>query len=279
VVAAQPEGEAVLRLGYLKDSPPFSYERNGAVGGYSIDICRRIAEVAINAKNYPYSAFEFEPVTAGNRFKMLNERKIDLLCEATTVTLERMREFDSTLYTFLSGVSFAYRVELRSMPLPELLSKQIGFLEGTTAKDFLANVQAKIPGIEMDLVNVHRVPDHFAGLKMLENEQIDAYFADREILLALTKIARSDFKLELEVSSEYLSYEPYALFTRRDAAGLLFLANRTLVELFKRSDDSIEAIFARHFEGKRMSPSLRELFRLQQIPVGRDPLHAPLVGQ
>jgi hypothetical protein len=112
------------------------------------------------------------------------------------------------------------------------------------------------------------VETHLNGLEAFQNGVINLYIADREILLALSRQARKE-KQQLIVSKNYYTIEPYALFIRTDDHQLRYVANLTLSEVFKKD---IHRIFDHNFPGKRMNDSLLQLFRLQQLLRGSDPL-------
>lgn len=108
--------DGVLSIGYRPDAPPFSFNKQTSLpglvrpAGYNVEICRQIAE-DIAAKYHRDHADEglsvqWVPVDAASRFTCLRNGHIDILCGTATVTLERMREFESSLFTFLTGASF-----------------------------------------------------------------------------------------------------------------------------------------------------------------------------
>jgi ABC-type amino acid transport substrate-binding protein len=312
--AAEAPGPKTLKLGVRSDCPPFSYydKFSRTYRGYSVDLCLEIARNAMAFSDY--QAYEIKEVTAQDRFQKLDKKDIDLLCEATTVTQERLRVFGSTLYTFVSGASLMYS--------PNAVSEDelvVGVLPGTTTEKAVRTILRRQTDIVRD--NIHdfgrykseSCPDyHWKSLDLFRNKKISVYIADREILLALSqraseenqkldreKIKKAQEKTEgdqeqqkkdredlasaekeqegsriprLMVSKNYYTIEPYALFTRRDDHQLSYLANRTLAEIFK---DDIDKIFHNNFPNKRMSESLRQLFRLQQLLRGGDPLKDP----
>ena len=62
----------------------------------------------------------------------------------------------------------------------------------------------------------------------------------------------------------------YALFTRSDDLDINYIANKTLSNLY--SSGEIENIFRNNFKGKMMSETLVQLFRMQILLIGKDPL-------
>src|ERR1700757_585844 len=79
---------ARLTFGYRADARPFSYtDELGKAAGYSVALCRRIADAVKAELNLPALAVEFVPVTSANRFDELQHGQIDLLCGTATPTL------------------------------------------------------------------------------------------------------------------------------------------------------------------------------------------------
>lgn len=267
---ATAEDARVLKLGVRDDCAPFSYHDPSAktYRGFSVDLC---LEIARNASAYMnYQGFVFEPVTARDRFKKLNsplpDEKIDILCEATTVTQQRMRRFSPTMYTFISGASLMY-----SSDIPRAQELKVGVLKGTTTEHQIREILEKQTDLDLGRFDGFKREDlqsHGDVLPAFRKGTINLYIADREILLALIREG-SEEKQRLIVSRNYYSIEPYALFLRVDDSELRYIANLTLSEIYK---SDIQRIFASNFPGKRMNDSLLQLYRLQQLLRGVDPL-------
>ena len=264
--------KTTLKLGHRIDSPPFSYVENKKPTGYSVNLCTRIGQAAMN--NGLYTNYKFIEVTAQDRFEKLNSEEIDILCEATTVTLARIRKFDSTFYTFLSGASFMYPANLNVTNEQDFSKKRIGVLKGTTTQNAMYDIifkktEVQEDGIQPRDLKLEEVETHHKSIELFKENIIDIYFADRDILLALRRRA-AKHGLRLQVSKKYFTNEPYALFIRKNTDDLLYIANKTLVELYRSGE--IRRIFAQHFPGFMMSRSLRDIFFFQSILDGKDPL-------
>jgi polar amino acid transport system substrate-binding protein/glutamate/aspartate transport system substrate-binding protein len=271
-LAESGTSKTTLKLGYRIDSPPFSYVKNNSPVGYSVNLCEKIGLAAI--KNELYTNYKFIEVTVQDRFEKLNTEEIDVLCEATTVTLARIQKFDSTFYTFLSGASFMYPANLTVNSEQDFSKKRIGVLKGTTTQNAMYDIIFKKTNVQEDGIKAQDlllkpVETHHKSIELFKKNEIDIYFADRDILLALRSLAANE-GLRLQVSKKYFTNEPYALFMRKNTDDLLYTANKTLVELFRSGD--IRLIFAQHFPGFIMSRSLRDIFFFQSILDGKDPL-------
>ena len=79
-----------LRIGHREDAPPFSFKTStGEVAGYTIELCRRIADDLKAELGLDAIEIEYVAVEAGNRFQAIADGEIDLLCGSTTATLSR----------------------------------------------------------------------------------------------------------------------------------------------------------------------------------------------
>ncbi len=341
--AASPFGEnGVLRLGFRTDAAPFSYCAastqeclaggcafktrlcpGGLVDGYSVRLCKRIYEALL--ADGKVSGVRVVPVSTqrdatDNRFKMLADKEIDILCGATTVTLERMRDFRATLFTFLSGASVIHSSKLSIDSVMDLQGLAVGVLNGTTTATMLEAVKAaagKEGAFSIVTVASHRVamdrlkqaidggrsgaaatavpideavtalpdfgakgdsppPTAAAGVGApsggrpgssqgdpAPDTPIDVYFADREILLWMTRDPQ--IRSRWTVSSSYFSFEPYALFLNRESAELQFEANIVLADLFGNQEE-LGQLFSDVFGRAATSDLLQAMFRIQRIP-------------
>ena len=260
----------ILKLGVRGDAPPFSYRESNESEfiGYSVEICEQIGLRA--QRQNKFDKFEFVTVTSESRFEDLRAKKVDILCGATTVTLDRIYKYSQTLYTFLSGASFMYQYPINQGDEQNKL--KVGVLRNTTTKEYLLGTIW--PKMRIDLKNLgfNNVDDfelvsgenHWETEKLFNQHKIDLYIADREILIALS---RNSKKGSYRVSQRYYSIEPYALFTRRDEVELLHIANTTLRDLYseKRQTGNIKEILRRNFPGQIFSSTLLQLFRLQRL--------------
>ncbi|MGH6961507.1 MAG: amino acid ABC transporter substrate-binding protein, partial [Dongiaceae bacterium] len=171
----------VFKIGYRTDAPPFSY--NSAIGepaGYIVDLCREAAAAAKEELGLKDLKVEYVTVTAEDRFDAVTSGRIDLLCEATTVTLARRKLVDFSLMTFIDGASVMVRSD-GPQSFKALAGHKIGVHAGTTTEDALRRTLADLK-VEAEVVPVE---DHADGVKRLGSGELAAYFADRAILTFL----------------------------------------------------------------------------------------------
>ena len=234
------ESRKAIVIGYRTDAYPLSFVGTGGQPeGYSIDLCRRIAEEAGKAVGIEKLELRFVPVSAEGRFDAVASGKVDIECGTTSTTLSRMAVVDFTLLTFVDGGSLLAKKGSAIHNVVGLVDETVGVVPGTTSEKALRQALAR------SYVNakVVEVVDHAAGLRALESGSISAYAADRIVLVGL--LAKSSNAANFELSTSQFSYEPYAFMVRRGDADFRLVANRALAKLY-RSDD-IAKVFGKWF--------------------------------
>ena len=248
----------VLKLGYRTDAAPYSYKNTlGEPAGYSVDLCRNIAAFTKTSLKLKEISIEYVPVTAENRFKAVQDGRIDILCGATTATLSRREMVDFSLGTFIDGASVML---MAGGPggFQDLAGKNVGVRGGTTTEEGLYETLKKLS------VNANVVPvkSHDEGLAKLEKGDLSAYFADRAILMFL--MASSPSAGQLRVSADYFSFEPYALAVKRGDNDFRLLVDTALSRLYRSG--GIVPIFRNSFGNAEPSDVLRSLYLVNALP-------------
>jgi ABC-type amino acid transport substrate-binding protein len=245
-------------IGYRPDAAPFSSKAaDGKPTGYSVQLCVEIANAVAKNAEIKGLKIQFAAVTAENRFTQLTGGKIDILCEGTSITIQRMATMDFTLETFVSGASLMLRADQKITNLSDLAGKKIGVLGKTTTAPAL-RVTLKQRKITAEVVEF---TSHDAGVAALEDKSVDAYFADRELLVGLQAGAKNP--KSLAVADDYMTNEPYALPIRQNDYRLKQIANLTLSRLYRNG--SIGDIFRAAFPGREPSSMLKALYILNGV--------------
>lgn len=236
----QIKSSKTIRLGYRDASIPFSFVGDDKQPrGFSIDLCKIVADDLAKQFKLDKLDVQWVPVTAQSRFEALKSGKIDLECGNSTQTLSRRADFDFSVMTFVDGAGLLFRKGEIPTNSDHLTGQRIVVVAGTTTEKALEALGASAK-LGAGLI---RVPDHAAAIKALADKQATAYAADRTILIT-TALASGHANL-FELSSAQFTYEPYGLMMRRDADFRLAV-DRSLARLYRSGE--IVPVFQRWFQ-------------------------------
>jgi glutamate/aspartate transport system substrate-binding protein len=122
-----------INLGFREAEPPMSFiDKNGAVVGYSIDLCDHIAAAVKKKLDRTDIAVSYVPVTAETRFDAIESGKIDILCGATTKTLGRSERVGFTQLTFVTGAALLSLDSAKVSNVAGLKGKRVAVVSNTT---------------------------------------------------------------------------------------------------------------------------------------------------
>jgi ABC-type amino acid transport substrate-binding protein len=247
-----------FKIGYREDAAPFAYKDElGEAAGYSVELCRAVAVDVKQALGLAEIKLEYVPVTTENRFQAIQDGRIDILCGATTQTLSRRELVDFSLFTFIDGAGVMLRAD-GPEDFEGLAGGKVGVRGATTTEEALRNTLASL-ALDAEVVTV---TSHQDGLAKLQAGEIQAYFADRAILLYLLLESGAE---DLQVSERQFTFEPYALALTRGDDDFRLLVDTTLSALYRSG--RIDEIFTAAFGPKaRQSGILRALYVINGLP-------------
>jgi ABC-type amino acid transport substrate-binding protein len=247
-----------IRLGVRTDATAFSYKNElGEPAGYTVELCRAIATDLKHHLDLADLTVEYVEVTTQDRFDAVTEGRIDLLCGATTVTLARRAIVDFSVPTFHTGMGVLFRADGPGS-FTELAGRTIGMRLGTTTEDVLERALADA-GLRATFVGLD---SHQDGVAALLDGSIDAYFADRAILLFLQ--VASDEPQQLRVSDRLFSHEPYALAMPLGDTEFRLAVDSAISRIFR--SQLLERIYAASFGDSQPGDVLRAVFLLSTLP-------------
>lgn len=247
-------------IGYRSDAQPYSYRNAaGEAAGYIVDLCRAVAEDLQESLGLAELTTSFVEVTAENRFEAVSSGEIDLLCEPTSVTLQRREKVDFSIATFVDGASVLYRSE-GPHSFEALKGHKVGVRGGTTTEEVLRAALSRM-NIEAEVVPL---TDHQDGIQQLQDGAIAAYFADRAILLFLL-FGNPEAARDLQLSDQFFTHETYGLALPRGDDDFRLAVDGTLARLYRTGE--VLPIFRRNF-GERALPSelLKAMFVINALP-------------
>jgi ABC-type amino acid transport substrate-binding protein len=229
----------VMTLGYIDGAAPFSFtDGNGEPQGYSVDLCRAVAEgVAAQLKRQGMKT-RWVKLTIQNRIDAVRQHKVDLECSTTTWTLSRQSLVDFSLVTFVDGGSLLVGAESATGRLQDLGGKRVAVIRGTTTEKALRAALGRYD-VKADVVTVEKRDE---GLALLREAQVEAFAADRTTLIGVVVMSRSgpgNFRL----LDQDFSIEQYALMLPRGDHDWRLAVNRQLARVYRSG--AIQDIYAR----------------------------------
>jgi ABC-type amino acid transport substrate-binding protein len=247
----------VFTIAYRADAKPYSYRtEQGQPAGYIVDLCREVAAAVAEAIGAQMK-IGYVVVQAGSRFAAVRDGQADILCDPSTVTLERREMVDFSLPTFLDGAGVMSREARPVDRFEDLLGRRVGVLAGTTTERVLRSALADLR-IEAAVTTVR---DHREGIRLLAADQIDAYFGDRAILSAfLSQEPMPGFR----VARQYFSLETYALALPRDDSAFRLLVDRTLARLYRSG--KVRTLLTKAFGRLKQDEMLEALIAIHALP-------------
>src|SRR5262245_12839919 len=125
---ARIQRDQTIVLGYNVAAPPFSSTgADGQPQGYSVDLCRAIAE-GIGKQLGTGLKTRWVPLTVQERLEAVRTRKVDLECGTTTWTLSRQAAVDFSLITFIDGGSVLTLAESPAARINDFGGRRIAVL-------------------------------------------------------------------------------------------------------------------------------------------------------
>ena len=254
------KASGAIALGYRVDARPFSYrDESGSPAGYSVQLCERIAEQVKTQLGLPSLKVNWVPVTLKDRFTDVQQGKIDLLCGADSVTLERRKQVAFSIPIFPGGIGAVLRADAPA-PLLELLAegkplahpiwrgspartilekKTFSAVAHTTSESWLADRLARF---ELDASTV-AVDSYDAGIQDVLDRRTDVLFGDLPILM--DAVRRSPSAQELVVLKRTFTYESLAIALAHGDEDLRLLVDQTLSRLFR--SEEFRALYTKWF--------------------------------
>lgn len=234
-----------LTFGYRVDARPLSYQdESGKPGGYSVALCEKIAEAVKTELGLPALAVDWVPVTSEERFRAVQEGRVDLLCGTDDATLARRKEVGFSIPIYLAGMGAVIREDAprglknvlegrkrvlliwRANPAAILEKQTFSVVAGSRGEQWL---DSRLEKFQID-AKIVPVQSYGAGVQAVLDRKADVFFAEHNILL--DAVQRSSAAEDLDVLDRRFTYEPLALALQRGDEDFRLLVDRTLSRLY-----------------------------------------------
>jgi polar amino acid transport system substrate-binding protein len=264
-----------ITMGYFSDAVPLSYKnQDGKPDGYAVALCQEIVADIKSSLKLQTLATELVLVGSNERFSVMREGRVDLLCGPSVPTLSRRGDVSFSIPILVSGVGVLlrsdaphqFREALEGRPrtsdpvwrgspgIQALQERTFVVVTGTTAEKW-----AKERRSELKINStVTSVSDPTAGALEVREGRADALFGEQSILLNLAKQNPS----QLTVPDRLFTIEPLALAVPRGDEDFRLLVDRTLSRLYRSGQ--IDAIYEKYFGTP--DENVKKLFRILALP-------------
>jgi len=225
---ARIASDRTIVMGYIDGAAPFSSaDGNGQPLGYSIDLCRAIAEGIGAQLKLADLKTRWVALTVQDRLEAVRTKRVDLECSTTTWTLSRQASVDFSLITFVDGANILTLADSAVSRVDDFNGKRIAVLSGTTTEKVLREALAR-RNVKAEVVEIASRPQ---GVQLVEQAKVDGFASDRTTLIGLVA-PRAD-RTRFRLLDQDLSVEAYALALPRDDHDFRLAVNRVLAGLYR----------------------------------------------
>ncbi|MCC0178673.1 transporter substrate-binding domain-containing protein [Waterburya agarophytonicola K14] len=167
---AKIESKGELKVAVKDNLPPLGFtSKEGNLEGLEIDIARKLAEELLGDE----AAVEFLAVKNQERLQVVLDDRVDIAIARISVTTPRSRIVNFSPHYYLDGTSIVTN-QAKIDNLNDLKRSKIAVLNNSAT---IAVVRHQLP--QATLVGVESYQE---ALKLIENQQADAFAGDRSVL-------------------------------------------------------------------------------------------------
>ncbi|GBF79113.1 amino acid ABC transporter substrate-binding protein [Aphanothece sacrum] len=166
-----------INVGARKDAIPFGYVDEKKVWtGYSIDLINLIHQ-KLEQRFKKKIKLTLKEATLDNRFQLVQKETVDLVCEATTITQQRLEKVDFSVPFFRTGSQFLVkRKDAYTFDYNGTLAKiPIAFIPGTTTQEIIPQIYP--------FANWTIVKSRQEGIEKLKKGEVQAVVSDGILLV------------------------------------------------------------------------------------------------
>jgi ABC-type amino acid transport substrate-binding protein len=212
--------QGAVTLGYIDGAAPFSFvDAKGEPQGYSVDLCRAVAEGLRTQLKRSDLKVRWVKLTIQNRLDSVRKRQVDVECSTTTWTLGRQALVDFSLITFVDGASILARAGTDVSHLSDYTDRVL--------RDALAQRSIK--------AEVVPIKTRDEGLALLNEGKVEGLASDRITLIGVVSRSAKGGSV-YKLLDEDFSVEPYALALPRGDYELRLAVNRVLARLYRTGE-------------------------------------------
>ena len=272
---ARVRASQTLNLGFVAGDAPFSAGTAEQPSGYAIELCGLLGEQLKQQLGLPTLTLRYQQLSVAEMFEAVTQGRVDTVCSAVGDTLKRREQVNFSLPYFAAGLGVVVRRDAPASlltPLNEgaqargpvwrasvnqgLKRHSFAVLKDSVSVDW-ARARMRALGLQSEL---REVPSNAQGLAMVVNGEVDAFFADRLVLLNYQ--AENPRGSELMVPERLFEVLPVALPLARGDDAWRLAVDRGLSAVQRSAAG--QALYARYFGAPNEQNQL--LMKLFQRP-------------
>lgn len=242
-----------LNIGFREDAPPFSFlDGKRQPIGYSVDLCRAMADQIRQDMGKPTLRTKWIVVPADQLERVVSSGGVDLMCAGTSNTTARRMRMAFSPPVFISSVRFMVRTGDKLASARDLKGRTVAVLGRTTTEPA---VKAFSDSEGLDL-KFSRVVSPDAALSQLQLKQAAAFARDDVLLLNQQAMQAQPGAFVL--LPEKLSTEVIAIALPKGDEALQRAVDQALAKLVRAGqvDVMYERWFVKPHEGARAGLNL-----------------------
>ena len=250
-----------ITIGNREAARPFSFVENGQPTGYSIELCKRVADAVKKELKIADLKVNYVTVSGAERIPKLQDGSIDLECGSTTNTVARQQKVDFSYTIFVAGMKILSADP--TLKTPEALrGKKVALSKGTTSEKLFQQLH----DTAMKDMQLIVYPSNAEAFKALQSGAVAAFPQD-DVLLSGMVAGQADAQ-KFKLSPNYLSVEPYGIMVRKGDARLLAIVDHTLQQIYTSGE--INTIYGHWFDTATMQFPMTGLLRDAILRPGKD---------
>lgn len=198
-------------IAHRESSVPFSYlDGDKRPVGYTLDLCRRLAEAVARHLGAKGLRTEFRPVTPADRIGVIQQGQADLECGSTTNNAERRQKVAFTVPHYITGARYMVRADSPIAGLEGFEKQRLVSTRGTTPLQAVQRANQD----RLLRITLLEAPDHARAVEMVAQGEADGFAMDDVLLFGL--IAGQREPERFKVVGKFLTIEPLAIMMSRD---------------------------------------------------------------
>lgn len=234
-----------LNIGYVDVASPFVYRDNeGRAVGYLAGLCQGVADQLKSGLNLPALTVNWTQVSSDDRYRALQEHRIDLLCgDPETLTGRQFISYSLPVYpggigalmradaspglkAILSGDTQAHRPVWRASPAELLNAQTFSAIKDSPTQRWLND---RINEFKLTARVVY-VSSYEEGVRLVLDRKTNVFFAERQILQDAVK--RSTASDSLFILQRRFTVVPVSLGVARDDEDMRFFVDSALSRMY-----------------------------------------------